>query len=56
MLVNLIKNAIKFTKYNGTISIRACYADGKLTFNVEDSGSGIASDELPKLFTRFGKM
>lgn len=55
-LINLIKNALKFSKPYGTISIRAGFDTDKLIFNVVDSGVGIAKDDYEKLFTRFGKL
>lgn len=51
-LVNLLANAAKFTN-NGLIVVRT-RGDGELlTFEVEDSGIGIASDKLDALFKPF---
>jgi len=53
-----VRNAIKFTQ-EGLIEIAAFYRAGPenlLTLEVRDTGVGIAADELPKLFTRFGKL
>ena len=57
VLINLSKNALKFTT-NGAIKIYACYeaVTGTLTVSVEDSGRGIKNNELPLLFTKFGKL
>ena len=57
VLINLIKNALKFTK-NGQIKIKALYrtAKSELIVSVEDTGVGIAPEDIPKLFTRFGKL
>jgi signal transduction histidine kinase/ligand-binding sensor domain-containing protein/CheY-like chemotaxis protein len=57
ILVNLIGNAIKFTE-RGQIVIRvqmdAVNADGvTVRFSVSDSGIGIASDALPRVFEPF---
>ena len=57
ILINLIGNAIKFTDTGG-ITIRMRFEQkhpksGILIFQVEDSGQGIAEDELDKLFIRF---
>ena len=57
-MINLVKNALKFTK-NGTILIRVCYLespDNLLVVEVIDTGTGITAKEFPLLFTRFGKM
>ena len=57
VLINLIKNAKKFTT-EGVIEIRTCYNKDKqcLVVHVNDTGAGIAAEDLPKLFTRFGKL
>ena len=52
VLLNLIGNAIKFTTY-GHIDLRINYADGRLYFEVEDTGQGIAQEEIDALFTPF---
>ena len=57
VMMNLVKNALKFTNFGGTVTIRAGYTStGFLVVNVEDTGLGIAKDDFPKLFTRFGKL
>lgn len=51
---NLIKNAVKFTPDNGSLSIRTANdADGEFQFEVQDSGCGIDGDTLPKIFYAF---
>ena len=57
ILVNLVKNAVKFT-VKGSIVIRASYdKDNKLLLvEVEDTGVGIELEELPRLFKKFGKL
>lgn len=50
---NLISNAIKFTPAGGTVTLRARPAGDHVVVEVEDSGIGIAADELPRLFDRF---
>lgn len=49
---NLLDNAAKFTE-KGAISIVTMKDDNYITITVKDSGSGIDSDVLPKLFTKF---
>ena len=53
--MNLVKNALKFTT-QGFVSIKACHMNGLLVVNVEDTGAGITREDMPKLFTRFGKL
>ncbi|TNF75359.1 MAG: hypothetical protein EP299_06305, partial [Acidobacteria bacterium] len=50
---NLISNAVKFTPKGGRITIRAGSADGKVTFEVQDTGPGIPEDQLEQIFERF---
>ena len=54
VIANLLSNALKFTK-EGTISISADVKDNnnELIVSVKDSGEGIHSDILPRLFTKF---
>ncbi|MEZ4453932.1 MAG: HAMP domain-containing sensor histidine kinase, partial [Nannocystaceae bacterium] len=53
-LVNLITNAIKFSRPGGAIEVRLRRESEGAVFEVEDHGVGIAADELPGLFTAFG--
>ena len=57
MLINLVKNAIKFTN-SGEIEIKAWYSfvDRSIIVSVKDTGVGIASSDFSKLFTKFGKL
>lgn len=57
ILINLINNAIKFTE-KGSITVKATCHDFynnmcHLSFAVEDTGVGISSQNLKKLFTPF---
>jgi len=57
VLINLAKNAIKFTQ-SGRIDIRVQYDKQSATLMVKvlDTGLGITEDELPTLFSKFGKL
>jgi signal transduction histidine kinase len=50
ILRNLISNALKFTKQNGAIDIKASVDDEKMRVSVCDNGVGIPRKDLPKLF------
>jgi signal transduction histidine kinase len=54
VLVNLITNATKFTPRGGRVRVRcAAVDDTELVVAVEDSGRGIASDDLARIFDQF---
>lgn len=52
-LSGVIDNAIKFTDVGGSVSVVSSVSSGQLSFIVQDTGIGISSDELTKLFTKF---
>jgi len=51
VLLNLISNAIKFTKDHGLIKISTKTIDKHILVSVEDSGSGMNDCDLKKLFS-----
>lgn len=53
VLVNLIHNAVKFTKRGGSVTLSAKEEEGAVVFAVRDSGAGIPADDLPRIFERF---
>lgn len=55
VMVNLLHNAIKFTPSGGEILISASPVDGQIVFSVKDTGVGIPSIDLPRIFERFYK-
>ena len=52
-LSNLIDNAIHYNKPGGQIRISAETQNGTLNVAIEDTGNGIPSEELPRIFERF---
>lgn len=53
VLINLLDNAVKFT-HQGTVALRASNQEaGWVEIRVEDSGMGIAKEELESIFDKF---
>jgi PAS domain S-box-containing protein len=52
IVLNLMSNAFKFT-FDGGIAVSLREHEGQAVLTVRDTGSGIATDELPHLFERF---
>lgn len=56
VIYNLVDNAVKFTPDKGYISFKT-FTDGEKAFvSIQNSGSGIAEEELDKIFERFYKL
>jgi two-component system phosphate regulon sensor histidine kinase PhoR len=55
VLSNLLANAIKFTRRGGRIETGARVVDDRVEFWVADTGVGIESDQLLRVFERFYK-
>ncbi|MGA9149097.1 MAG: HAMP domain-containing sensor histidine kinase [Candidatus Nitrosopolaris sp.] len=52
VISNLLSNAIKFTKV-GTVTVAAVPNDNEIVVSITDTGPGIDSQILPRLFTKF---
>lgn len=50
---NLIDNAVDAMPPGGTLTLRACSLDGRVVVEVEDTGSGIPPEVLPRVFEPF---
>jgi signal transduction histidine kinase len=55
VLNNLVGNAIKFSHVGKTITLSASVGGDALELAVADQGQGIPPDELPRLFSSFGR-
>ena len=54
-LINYLSNAVKFTQ-SGYVSVSAKEVGDKVEIMVEDTGIGIAEDDLPRLFRQFERL
>ena len=52
---NVIRNAVKFTPVGGRITIETDLRGDKWTFKITDTGIGISSAEMGRLFTAFSQ-
>lgn len=53
MIDNLLGNAIKFTPRGGAVTLRVWQEEDTIVLQVEDTGIGIPSDQLGRIFERF---
>lgn len=53
VLVSLIDNAIKHTPSGGTVALSAVVDGGEVCIAIEDSGTGIPPEDIPRVFDRF---
>ena len=56
IFTNLLSNAIKFTAESGAIIFRVGCQEDKAVIKVEDNGTGISAEDLPKLFKKFSQV
>jgi signal transduction histidine kinase len=53
VLFNLLSNAVKFTPAGGRIEVSAARVDGEIQVAVADTGTGIAPEDLDRIFDEF---
>jgi PAS domain S-box-containing protein len=56
IFLNLLSNAVKFTPEGGRAILQAGYDGDAVVITVQDTGIGIAQDEIAKVLLRFGQV
>jgi two-component system cell cycle sensor histidine kinase PleC len=56
MLLNLLSNALKFTRVGGEITIDVFRRGGDVAISVSDTGIGIKAEDIPKVLEPFGQV
>ena len=52
-LLHILSNGIKFTPEGGKVTLRTWREKHRVVFQIEDTGIGIAPEEIPSLFEKF---
>jgi signal transduction histidine kinase len=53
ILINLVSNAVKFTRSGGRISVECEASDDEVHFDVSDTGEGVPESKLASIFEPF---
>jgi signal transduction histidine kinase len=56
IVLNLLSNAIKYSPGGGTITVALAAEPNELTLVITDQGVGIEPEDMPRLFSRFGRI
>jgi signal transduction histidine kinase len=52
-MINLVENGITYNRPQGSIKLSARVQGGNVVIEVQDSGIGMAANDLPHIFDRF---
>ncbi len=52
-IINLIDNAIKYSDSGGSIEVKVKKMDHGFTISISDTGCGISTEHIPRIFERF---
>lgn len=52
-VLNVVGNAVKYSREGGTVVVSAVSRDGKVVISVTDTGVGIPAADLPRIFDAF---
>lgn len=53
VVINIITNAIKYNKPEGSITVTGSLNEKEVCLQVEDTGIGVPKEDIPRLFERF---
>lgn len=53
VILNLLLNGINFTKAGGVVKIELREIDAEVILQIQDSGVGIASEDMPNIYNKF---
>jgi len=56
IMVNLLDNALKYSPGGGSVTVKVRLTSRQAVITVSDQGIGIAEADMPRLFTRFGRL
>lgn len=56
VITNLLSNAYRYTPVGGNVMVRAAERNGDYRISVQDTGIGIRSEDMPRLFQRFARI
>lgn len=56
VLMNLVGNALKFTRRGGAIAVRSEQAQDEVEFSIQDTGAGIPKDKLEFVFEKYKQL
>jgi PAS domain S-box-containing protein len=56
VLLNLLSNAVKYNREGGRVTVRILRSEGCGRIEIEDTGPGIAPEDMPRLFKAFDRL